>query len=116
VQADAQSADWFSCLACEEFDLIVSNPPYIAEGDAHLAALQHEPAMALTSGQDGLDAIRSIIAHAPAHLKSGGWLLMEHGYDQATAARELLTATAFSNAVTRRDLAGVERCSGAALY
>jgi release factor glutamine methyltransferase len=114
VQADAKSADWFSCLTGEVFDLIVSNPPYIAEGDAHLAALQHEPAMALTSGKDGLDAIRSITTHAPAHLKPGGWLLIEHGYDQASQVRALLAAQSLSRITTRQDLAGVDRCTGAA--
>ncbi|MFZ3127994.1 MAG: peptide chain release factor N(5)-glutamine methyltransferase, partial [Rhodoferax sp.] len=67
------------------FDAIVSNPPYIAQADPHLAALTHEPQQALTSGADGLDAIRHIIGQAPAHLEPGGWLLLEHGYDQAAA-------------------------------
>jgi release factor glutamine methyltransferase len=113
VQANARNANWLSCLDGEVFDLIVSNPPYIAEGDAHLPALKHEPAMALTSGQDGLDAIRSITAHAKSHLSAGGWLLMEHGYDQAVAIRGLLNARAFSTALTRQDLAGTDRCTGA---
>jgi release factor glutamine methyltransferase len=112
VLADVQSPDWFSCLQGERFDLIVSNPPYIAEGDAHLAALRHEPAMALTSGQDGLDAIRSIASHAPEHLTAGGWLLFEHGYDQARVTTELLRGRGFEQAASRPDLAGVDRCSG----
>jgi release factor glutamine methyltransferase len=115
VLADARNANWFSCLNGEVFDLIVSNPPYIAEGDAHLTALKHEPALALTSGQDGLDAIRSIVAHAKNHLSPGGWLLMEHGYDQADSATRLLRERDFLQAFTRQDLAGVDRCTGAQL-
>lgn len=94
------------------YDLIVSNPPYIAAGDTHLAALAHEPLQALASGADGLDAIRKIIHQAPAHLNSGGWLLLEHGYDQAQRVRDLLASAGFQNAESRRDLAGIERCSG----
>lgn len=94
-----------------DFDLIVSNPPYIAERDPHLPALRYEPALALTSGADGLDAIRAIVGHAPAHLKSGGWLLLEHGADQGAAVRELMQKTGFTRVETRRDLAGHERAS-----
>jgi release factor glutamine methyltransferase len=94
------------------FDVIVSNPPYIAAGDAHLRALKDEPAMALVSGADGLDAIRQIIAQAPAHLTPGGWLLLEHGYDQAARVRDLLTQAGFERVQSRRDLGGIERCSG----
>ncbi len=94
------------------YDLIVSNPPYIAEKDPHLAALAHEPLQALTSGADGLDAIRDIIEQAPAHLHADGWLLLEHGFDQATNVRELLVAAGFRDVQCRRDLAGIERCSG----
>lgn len=96
----------------ERYDLIVSNPPYIAEGDPHLEKLGHEPRLALTSGADGLDAIRTIVAQAPAHLQAGGWLLLEHGYDQAEAVRGLLTQAGFAQVQSRRDLAGIERCSG----
>jgi release factor glutamine methyltransferase len=95
------------------FSLIVSNPPYIAEADHHLAALTHEPLQALVSGADGLDDIRTIIAQAPAHVMSGGWLLLEHGYDQAPAVRALLTQAGFADAQSRCDLAGIERCSAA---
>ncbi|WP_395055921.1 peptide chain release factor N(5)-glutamine methyltransferase [Polaromonas sp.] len=94
------------------FHLIVSNPPYVAEGDAHLAALTDEPQSALTAGPDGLDDIRTIIAKAPAHLHAGGWLQLEHGYDQAAAVRELLVQRGFDQVQSRTDLAGVERCSG----
>lgn len=95
------------------FDAIVSNPPYIRSDDRHLAALTHEPLSALASGADGLDDIRTIIQQAPPHLRSGGWLLLEHGYDQALAVRTLLTQAGFDDAQSRRDLAGIERCSGA---
>ncbi len=94
------------------FDLIVSNPPYIAEHDPHLAALAHEPLQALASGADGLDDIRTIIGQARTHLQPGGWLLLEHGYDQAEAVRALLAQAGFTNVKSRQDLAGIERCSG----
>ena len=105
---------WFAALPATEprFDCIVSNPPYIADHDAHLAALKFEPAQALTSGTDGLDDLCQIIAQAPRHLVPGGWLLMEHGYDQAKAVRDLLTAAGFVHVQSRQDLAGIERCSG----
>ena len=96
----------------QAFDAIVSNPPYIADADPHLAALAHEPLQALTSGADGLDDLRAIIAQAPACLKPGGWLLLEHGYDQGAAVRQLLQAQGFVAVQSRRDLAGIERCSG----
>ena len=106
-------SNWFENVPSEQrFDLIVSNPPYIADGDSHLAALEHEPLMALTSGTDGLDAIRRIVQDAPRFLKSGGWLLLEHGYDQAAAVRQLLTLQGFSSVASRLDLNGIERCSG----
>lgn len=95
------------------FDLIVSNPPYIRADDPHLAALTHEPLQALTSGLDGLDDIRAIVEQAPAHLKPGGWLLLEHGHDQAEAVRALLARTIWQNVRSRQDLAGIERCTGA---
>ncbi len=94
------------------FDLIVSNPPYITEGDAHLPALRHEPICALTAGADGLADLRQIIAQAPAHLYAGGWLLLEHGFEQASAVRELLTLAGFASVQSKRDLNGIERCSG----
>ncbi|MGH8804487.1 MAG: peptide chain release factor N(5)-glutamine methyltransferase [Polaromonas sp.] len=94
------------------FHLIVSNPPYIAGADPHLAALRHEPLTALAAGADGLDDIRQIIEQACRHLHPGGWLLLEHGYDQASAVRELLAQRGFSQVQSHRDLAGIERCSG----
>ena len=94
------------------FDAIVSNPPYIPKADPHLAALTHEPLQALASGADGLDDIRTIVAQAPAHLAPGGWLLLEHGYDQAEAVRALLSQRGFSQVQSHNDLAGIARCSG----
>jgi release factor glutamine methyltransferase len=113
-QLDVQWAQgsWLSGVS-GDFNLIVSNPPYIARTDAHLSALTHEPLQALASGADGLDDIRTIITQAPAHLLPSGWLLLEHGYNQAAAVRALLTAAGLQDAQSRRDLAGIERCSGA---
>jgi release factor glutamine methyltransferase len=105
---------WFAPVAGEQFALIVSNPPYIADDDPHLAALRHEPRLALTSGTDGLDAIRHLIAQAPAHLRPGGWLLLEHGHTQSEAVAALLAADArYGEVAQRRDLAGTVRCTGA---
>lgn len=117
AKVDFFQGDWFVPLAGQRFDLIVSNPPYVAAGDPHLAlnGLPHEPQMALTDGADGLDCIRRIVADAPLHLNSGGWLLVEHGYDQGEACRNLLTAAGFKSASTFPDLAGIDRVSGAHL-
>lgn len=104
--------NWLDPLPDGQQDLIVSNPPYIAEGDPHLPALRHEPIMALTSGPDGLDAIRHIIAGAPRALRPGGWLLLEHGYDQGDAVAKLLHARGFSDVAHRRDLSDHVRCTG----
>ncbi len=105
---------WLAALDTSEarFDCIAANPPYIAERDPHLAALQFEPLQALTSGPDGLCDLRQIISQAPGHLVPGGWLLLEHGYDQAQTVRRLLSAAGFGQVQSRRDLAGIERCSG----
>ncbi|WP_092741289.1 peptide chain release factor N(5)-glutamine methyltransferase [Paracidovorax valerianellae] len=94
------------------FDAIVSNPPYIAADDPHLAALTHEPLDALASGADGLDDIRTIAGQALPHLVPGGWLLLEHGWDQADAVQALLRATGFAEVQSRTDLAGHARCTG----
>ena len=94
------------------FHLIASNPPYIASADPHLAALKHEPLQALASGADGLDDLRQIVDQSPASLRPGGWLLLEHGYDQAGRVRQLLEQRGFVQVVSRQDLAGIERCSG----
>lgn len=102
---------WMDALA-GPFELIVSNPPYVADQDPHLTALRHEPIKALASGVDGLDDIRLIIAQAPSRLASGGWLLLEHGWDQAQAVQQLLRESGFGQVQSRRDLAGVDRCTG----
>ena len=108
-----QHSDWFAALAGRTFDLIVSNPPYVAEYDPHLEQgdLRFEPRGALASGQDGLNAICIIVADSPAFLRPGGWLLFEHGYDQGGRCRELLQRAGFSHIETRRDLAQLERVS-----
>ena len=93
-------------------DLIVSNPPYIRADDPHLAALTHEPLSALASGADGLEDIRSIITQAPARLKAGGWLIFEHGWDQAADVAQLMQTAGFVQVQHRQDLAGIERCTG----
>ncbi len=102
---------WLAPLAGERFDLIASNPPYIAEGDPHLdlGDLRHEPAAALASGRDGLDAIREIVAGAPDRLLPGGWLLFEHGWDQGEAVAALLRDRGFAEVATHRDLEDRDR-------
>lgn len=104
---------WWQALGSQiRFDLIVANPPYIRESDTHLPALRHEPIMALTSGPDGLDALRDIVAGAPRHLNAGGRLLLEHGWDQAKAVAWLLAAAGFVDVATRLDIDGRTRCTG----
>ena len=103
---------WFSLLGDERFDLVVSNPPYVAAGDPHLAELRYEPASALLSGVDGLDAIREIVTAAPAHLAQGGRLLLEHGMGQDGAVRSLLEQAGLEEVRTWPDLAGIPRVSG----
>lgn len=107
-------SDWFAAVGGEKFDLIVGNPPYIAAEDAHLLQgdLRFEPLAALASGANGLDAIRHIIATAPAYLNSAGELWLEHGYDQAEAVRELLDSAGFLHIEQHCDLAGIVRVSG----
>jgi release factor glutamine methyltransferase len=107
-------SDWFSALQGERFDMIVSNPPYIATDDAHLAQgdVRFEPRTALVSGTDGLDDIRRICASAHAYLNPKGWLLLEHGYNQAAQVRAILQQAGFSEVFSARDLAGMERVSG----
>ncbi|WJM98206.1 peptide chain release factor N(5)-glutamine methyltransferase [Pseudomonas defluvii] len=105
------NSHWFSALDGERFQLIISNPPYIAAADPHLVAgdVRFEPSSALVAGEDGLDDLRAIITQAPQHLEPGGWLLLEHGYDQAAAVRELLAQNDFEQIESRDDLAGHER-------
>lgn len=107
-------SDWFSALNTQKFTLIVSNPPYIVTDDPHLQQgdVRFEPASALSSGADGLDDIRLIVAQAESHLLPGGCLLLEHGYDQAERVRELLTEAGFVDVFSARDLADIERVSG----
>lgn len=104
-------ADWLAGAGAG-YDLIVSNPPYIAADDTHLAALRHEPLNALAAGPDGLADLRRIVQAAPAHLRDGGWLLLEHGFDQAAAVQSLLSARGFEAVQSRNDLAGIARCTG----
>jgi release factor glutamine methyltransferase len=111
--AEVLNSHWFSALEGRRFDLIISNPPYIADADPHLTAgdVRFEPSSALVAGSDGMDDLRTIISQAPDHLKEGGWLLLEHGYDQGAAVRDLLTQHGFERVQTRRDLGGHERIS-----
>lgn len=106
--------DWWAPVAGQRYGLAASNPPYVAGDDPHLAALAHEPRVALTPEGDGLGAIRRLIEDAPAHLLAGAWLLLEHGHDQAQEVQALLARRGFGPPQTRRDLAGLERCTGAA--
>jgi release factor glutamine methyltransferase len=119
LQANVQSVQTIQFIQSNWFDkvsgryhVIASNPPYIASADPHLGALTHEPQEALTAGPDGLDDLYQIIGQAPAHLLAGGWLLLEHGYDQADAVRARLTQRGFTQVQSRQDLAGIARCSG----
>ncbi len=113
TNVEFREGDWLAPLAGETFDLIASNPPYIAEGDPHLdrGDLRFEPPTALSSGKDGLDAIRSIVRDAPARLAPGGWLLLEHGWDQGALVRALLEAAGFIDVETAHDLEGRDRIS-----
>jgi len=109
---EPRTGDWWGAVPGRRFDLALANPPYIADADAHLDALRHEPRLALASGPDGLDAIRRIVAGARDHLAPAAWLLLEHGHDQADAVRTLLAGAGFVDIVSRADLAGIERCTG----
>ena len=104
--------DWWSAVMGRRFGLALANPPYIAHGDDHLAALQHEPQNALVAGDCGLSDLHQIIDGAAGHLVGGGWLLLEHGHDQAAAVRRRLASAGFEEVQTRLDLGGRERCSG----
>lgn len=111
ANAKVLASHWYDSLAGERYDLILSNPPYIAALDPHLSAgdVRFEPSSALVAGSDGLDDLRVIVAKAPQHLLPGGWLLLEHGYDQAEAVRGLLTQHGFVEVSSRDDLAGHAR-------
>jgi len=106
---------WWGAVSGLRFDLAVANPPYIREGDSHLASLVHEPFVALVAAQDGLADLRTIIKGAPLHLAPGAWLLLEHGHDQAVAVAQALAAAGFVEIGHRSDLAGHTRCTGGRL-
>ena len=112
LEVDLRHGRWFEPVAGEGFDLIVSNPPYVAEGDPHLEELRFEPKSALLAGPEGLDCIRDIVAAAGAYLLPGGWLLLEHGYGQERAVRSLLSGAGFGSILTSPDLAGIPRVTG----
>jgi release factor glutamine methyltransferase len=112
LKVDFAQGEWWQAAPGQRFHLALSNPPYIAESDPHLSALTHEPQLALTSGPDGLHALRSIIEMAADHLLPGAWLLLEHGHDQAQAVCALLQQHGLQHTQTRRDLGGRARCSG----
>jgi release factor glutamine methyltransferase len=113
LEIDFRQGVWFEPVAGERFDAIVSNPPYVAEGDRHLEELRFEPREALVSGPDGLEAIREIARRAPGHLSPGGWIFLEHGLGQEGAVRALLAAAGLESAATWPDLAGIARVTGA---
>lgn len=114
VSVNFVESNWYSALGDHRFDVIVANPPYIAEGDEHLSKgdLRFEPVDALTDHADGLTALRAIAGGAARHLAPGGWLLMEHGYDQSAVVRRMLTAQEFCDVRSWQDLAGIERATG----
>ena len=113
VDLELRQGRWFEPFAGERFDLVVSNPPYVAAGDPHLADLGFEPACALVAGPDGLDALREIARDAPRHLAPGGWLLVEHGIGQEHAVRRLLQQAGLEALQSWPDLSGIARVAGA---
>jgi release factor glutamine methyltransferase len=117
VDVEFVQATWFEALGGRRFDLIVANPPYVAMDDPHLQQgdLRFEPATALASGKDGLTDIRIIVAGAPAFLRGEGWLLIEHGFDQADVCRDLLRNAGFGQIISRADIAGLPRVAGGRL-
>ena len=112
IEVEFLHGQWFAAVAGRRFGVIVSNPPYVAAGDPHLADLRFEPQYALVSGGDGLDAIREIVPLAPKHLAKGGWLLLEHGIGQDKEVRALLGRAGLESVQTWPDLAGIPRVSG----
>jgi release factor glutamine methyltransferase len=113
LEVEMVHGHWLAALQGQRFDLIVSNPPYVAQGDPHLEALRFEPASALLAGPDGLDAIRAIVHAAPGHLNPGAWLLLEHGIGQHGRVRDLLQRQGLEEVTTWPDLAGIPRVTGA---
>jgi release factor glutamine methyltransferase len=114
LEVEFACGSWWQPARGLRFDLVVSNPPYIDAADPHLRALAHEPLGALTPGDDGASALREICAGARDHLEPGAWLLLEHGFAQGAVVRGFFAAAGLAGAATRRDLAGQERCTGAA--
>lgn len=112
IALEACQGSWWRAVPDRRFHLILSNPPYIAAGDAHLAALTAEPLDALTPGESGLEALREIVSQARGHLEDGGWMLLEHGFDQGDAVGDLMRSQGFRQVATRRDLGGQLRCTG----
>jgi len=114
VTVEFRESDWFEALAGRRFEIVVANPPYVAAADRHLEEgdLRFEPREALVAGPTGYECIDRIVAQAPRHLAAGGWLLCEHGYDQAAACRDRLVQAGFTAVFSARDLAGIERVSG----
>jgi release factor glutamine methyltransferase len=110
-----RQGDWWSAVDGCRFDLALCNPPYVRADDPHLGALLHEPLQALTAGPSGLEALRTVVAGAGAHLNRGGWLVLEHGCGQAEAVSGLLRAVSFQNVITRNDIEGRPRCTGGQL-
>jgi release factor glutamine methyltransferase len=115
LPVETAHGSWWQAVPGRRFALALSNPPYIAAGDSHLVALHAEPNSALTPGASGMEALHEIIDAAPDHLDPGGWLLLEHGFDQGEAVGECLQARGFRRVQTRRDLAGQPRCTGGQL-
>ena len=111
LDIDWRAGSWWAPWRGERFDVVVSNPPYVASGDPHLDALTHEPALALLGGADGLDAMRHILAGVDA-LVPGGWLWLEHGHDQGAAVRAMLATARLGGIGTRADVAGLDRMTG----
>jgi release factor glutamine methyltransferase len=112
LEVDFRHGCWCEPVAGRRFDVIVSNPPYIADGDPHLPDLRHEPRAALLGGTDGLDAFRALVPQLRAHLKEGGWVLLEHGMGQESAVRQLLAQAGFTSLKTWPDLSGIGRVTG----
>jgi release factor glutamine methyltransferase len=112
-RVEVRAGAWFAPAAGRRFEVIVSNPPYLAAADPRVApeVRRYEPPQALFAGTDGLEALRAVVGGAPDHLVPGGWLLAEHGDTQGAAVRELFAAAGFEQVQTHRDLAGRERCT-----
>ena len=115
LDLELRLGSWWEPWRGERFDLVLCNPPYVAEGDPHLATLRHEPRSALVGGSTGLTALEDVVRGAPGHLARGGHLWFEHGFDQAEAVAGLLSVAGFAGVGTRHDLAGQPRCTGGAL-